>query len=224
MCGRFTYTYTAEEIDSWIKLRETSLKLSKRYNVSTTQNAPVIRVDSEGQKTLELLRWGLIPSWAKEEKIGNSLINARSETIAEKPSFRSAFKSRRCLVPISGFFEWKKLSDGKSKQPYLIFSSEKRPIFIAGLFEHWKSPEGKAVDTFTMVTTTPNSLVAQFHDRMPVILDIEKCETWLNPKASPATLTELFEPCPSDTLSMYEVSTIVNSPKNDVPECVQEIN
>ena len=142
------------------------------------------------------------------------------ETVATKPAFRSAFKSRRCLVPASGFFEWQKLDDGKTKQPYYIHATSGTPFFFAGLWEQWSPPDAERVETFTIITTEPNEMMAKLHDRMPVILDPKSFDAWLDPKTSPETVAGLIAPYPTASMTCHPVSTIVNSPRNNVPECV----
>lgn len=222
MCGRFTHMYTWKEIHDLSTLTTRPMDLGRSFNVAPTQESPVVRAEESGRR-LDLLRWGLVPSWAKELAIGNSLINARAETVATKPAFRAAFKSRRCLVPASGFFEWTKLEGGKRKQPFYIRLASEEPMFFAGLWEKWAPPEGEAVETYTIITTRPNALTEQYHDRMPVILDPSDFGTWLDPKAPTDSVAELLRPCPPELLMAYPVSTVVNSPKNNAPECVVPI-
>ena len=181
-----------------------------RYNCAPTQNLAVI-TGSEPE-TLQFFRWGLIPSWAKEAAIGNKLINARGETISEKPSFRSAFKNRRCLVPATGFFEWSKTG---GKRPFNIRLRTGEPFAFAGLWDQWISEDGEIVHSFTIITTVPNELMATIHDRMPVILHRENEQRWLQDN-EPQRLQELLLPYPAQEMEAYEVSPLVNTPKNDV--------
>jgi len=219
MCGRFTHLYKWRDIHRLSTLTTPELDFAVSYNVAPTQAAPVLRQDERGRR-LDLLRWGLIPWWSKDAKIGATLINARAETLPSKPAFRSAFAARRCLVPVSGFYEWRRL-DAKAKQPYYLRSAgDDEPLFLAGLWESWKDPEGERLETFTIVTTTPNELVAQLHDRMPAILDPADFGTWLDPKASAEALTALLRPYPAELMLSHPVSRLVNSPRNNGPECV----
>src|SRR5262249_9809056 len=163
----------------------------------------------------------LIPSWAKDPKIGNSLISARADSVATKPSFRSAFKKKRCLIPADGFYEWKAVPGQKVKQPYLIGVRDVPAFAFAGLWEHWTDPEGKPVHSCTIITTEPNELTSQVHNRMPVILDQADYGQWLDRDADPTELLSLLKPFPAEKMHLAPVSTLVNSPRNDRPECVQ---
>jgi putative SOS response-associated peptidase YedK len=168
------------------------------------------------------MQWGLIPSWAKDPKIGNKLINARAETLAEKPSFRNAFKRRRCLIIADGFYEWQKLE--KRKQPYYIKMQDGKPFAFAGLWENWKSPEGEEVISCTIVTTAANSLMEPIHDRMPVILSLDECDRWLDSSVSdPQVLQSLLKPYKSDEMQAISVSATVNNPANETAECINPL-
>jgi len=165
-----------------------------------------------GQRELTFLNWGLVPSWAKDVGIGSKLINARAETLAQKPAFRAAFRSRRCLIPADGFYEWKK----KSKQPYFIARKDGRPVAIAGLWEHWESPDGSVIESFTIITTRPNELVKSIHDRMPALLPEDAWDGWLDPDADLGELqSALLTLFPADELDAWPVSSRVNSPAHD---------
>ncbi len=172
MCGRFQPSSSAAEIARWFKTTGPAPNLQQRYNAAPTQDLPVVLRDPKsGERRLEALRWGLIPFWAKDEKIAYSMINAMAETVATKPAFRNAFTSRRCLVPADGFYEWKKLH-AKAKQPYRIAMADGMPMAFAGLWERWRDPaNGETLRTFTIITTAPNALCAPIHNRMPVIVD-----------------------------------------------------
>ena len=173
----------------------------------------------EGRE-LALLRWGLVPSWAKDPSIGNRMINARAETVATKPSYRAAFKRRRCLVPADGYYEWKKT--GKAKQPYLIRLQDERPFAMAGLWESWQDAGGAALQTFTIITTEANEATCDIHNRMPVILSPGDYPLWLDPEFERAEqLQELLQPYDSHAMRLDPVSTYVNSPRNDSPECIE---
>jgi putative SOS response-associated peptidase YedK len=193
--------------------------LAPRYNIAPTQRVPAIRVIvDDGRRRMEMLRWGLIPSWARDASIGNRLINARAETVHAKPSFREAYRSRRCLVVADGFYEWKKL--GRLKQPYLIRLASGEPFGIGGLWERWRAPDGAPVESCTLITVPANKLVAELHDRMPVIIDPRDYDRWLDPASGGATLKEMLRPCPSDLLVATPVSSRVNDPNNDDPALV----
>jgi putative SOS response-associated peptidase YedK len=216
MCGRYTHLYTWAQLHQLSTLTTPPVEIPLSYNVAPTQTAPVIRMDGPGARQLDMFRWGLIPSWAKDTAIGGSLINARAETIQEKPAFRAAFKARRCLVPISGFYEWKKIEGEKRKQPYYITGADERPLLLAGLYEHWKGEGG--IDSFTIITTSPNELMAKLHDRMPVILGPEQIDAWLESAEPPVHLLGQY---PSELLMCREVSTRVNSPRNNDAGCIE---
>lgn len=222
MCGRVTVQTSASEIAREFALTSVQLGLERpRYNLAPTQLMPV--VVNDGARVLDAYRWGLIPSWAKDASIGNKLINARGETVAEKPSFRSALKRRRCLVLVDGWYEWKQST--KPKTPFLFKRKDGRPLAFAGLWEEWTAPDtGELVRTCTIITVGPNALMAPIHDRMPVILPPEARELWLRPEPQESSaLLPLLVPYAEDTLEAYEVSRVVNAPGNDVPECIQRV-
>ncbi|HUK82266.1 MAG TPA: SOS response-associated peptidase [Verrucomicrobiae bacterium] len=241
MCGRFTLTAEARSlaarfgvnyprgfagpaaVDSTSTSADTAQSrpdLTPRYNIAPTQS--VIVVNDTGQRQLVQMRWGLIPSWAKDESIGNRMINARAETIAEKPAFRAALKKRRCLIPADGFYEWQK--QGKLKQPVRIVLKSREPFAFAGLWELWNSPEGEEVLSCTIITTTANELLKQVHERMPVILPREAEAEWLDPNIQdPEKLLPLLKPYRSELMEFYPVDRIVNSPSNDTPQCIVPI-
>ena len=194
-----------------------------RYNIAPTQTVPVV-LDSEPQEMAQL-RWGLIPWWAKDMRIGSSLINARRETVASKPAFREAFKKRRCLIPADGFYEWQRIGDGKV--PQHIWMLDREPFAFAGLWERWRDPAlGPEVDllrTCTIITTDPNELMAEIHDRMPVILPRESYAEWLSPETSAEALQSLLRPYPADRMEAYAISKRVNSPRYDDPSIVEPL-
>ena len=213
MCGRFGVPFRSEDLADALGAPWHGEPLSgPRYNVAPTQHAPVLLNDDAGRR-LEMLRWGLIPSWAKDPAIGNKMINARAETVAEKPSYRTAFRKRRCLVPVGGFFEWKR--EGKTKVPHWIHPASSGVVTLAGLWERWYPEGAEPVTTFTILTTSANAFVSSLHDRMPVIVDDADRDAWLDPAADPAALATLLRPCAEDRLAAYPVSTRVNSPTND---------
>jgi putative SOS response-associated peptidase YedK len=199
----------------------TIYKLAPRYNIAPSQLVNIVRQDVSGHRELVPVNWGLIPAWAKDPSIGHSLINARAETVAEKPSFRSAYRHRRCLIPASGYFEWQKEDD--KKQPWYIKGHEDRPLSIAGLWEHWQSPDGSEIQTCAIITTTANVLMAPIHDRMPLILPRESIDTWLDINAHLDEVAALLHPCDHEVLNFYPVSNLVNNPKFDSPSCIARV-
>jgi putative SOS response-associated peptidase YedK len=192
-------------------------RLRKRFNIAPTQDAPVVRVDREGNRELATMRWGLIPYWAKDLRIGTTMINARSEGIESKPAFREAMKSRRCIVPATGFFEWQ--GEPGRKQPYAITVTAMPLFAFAGLWERWKPAEGEPVETFTIITTDANEAVARIHDRMPVILPMDAIDTWLT--GPPEAAREVLAPYPGET-ALRAVSTHVSNVRNEGPECLED--
>jgi putative SOS response-associated peptidase YedK len=219
MCGRAYSTYTDEELEAryWSKRdAERVVKIRKNWNLCPTQIAPIVRKSESGQLELVEMRWGLIPSWAKDKKIGYHTINARSETVAEKPAFRSAFKKRRCLVPLSGFYEWKR--DGDVKRPFAIHQKDGAILSAAGLWEEWQDQL-----TFTILTTHANALMEKIHDRMPVFLDSRGEKAWLDPKTEADALQKLLKPCPKGWLEANEVSKRVNTPKNNQADLLKPL-
>ncbi len=200
--------------------------LEPRYNVAPSQPLLTVRLDRDGEREWALLRWGLVPSWAKDPGIGNSLINARSETAPEKPSFRAAFKRRRCLVPADGFFEWQRRNKGK--QPYYITLKDGKPFAFAGLWEMWTGPGGEELQTCTLLTTEANELVQPLHDRMPVILAPQDFDLWLGKpgdadKEEITVLRHLLHPFPAEKMQAGPVSKSVNNPRNEGPECIEPV-
>jgi putative SOS response-associated peptidase YedK len=227
MCGRFTLRQPDLLADRFQATLDLAGDLPPRFNVAPTQPAPIVVEEPEG-RLVRAARWGLIPSWAKDPSIGNRLINARGETLAEKPSFRAALRSRRCLVPADGFFEWHR-ADAKRKTPYFIHRRDDGLFAFAGLYERWRDPAGDFVTSFTIITTTPNEAIAaggpdhsSLHDRMPVILLPEEEGLWLDPATGDTDVwRHLVRPYPSDLIDLYPVSTLVNSPANDLPATVE---
>lgn len=224
MCGRYTLTSSGEDLALAFELPELPF-VPPRYNLAPTQEAAVVRVlEPGGPRRLDPLKWGLIPFWAKEAAIGNKMINARAESVAEKPAYKSSFKNKRCLVAADGFYEWKK--EGKAKQPYLIRRVDRKPFAFAGLWSSWRNPGqgGKPVETFTILTTSANDLMRPLHDRMPVILDPENFDLWLNPKVQDAeALQPLLVPHAVEGFEAFPVSRLVNSPVNDVAGCIEPL-
>jgi putative SOS response-associated peptidase YedK len=221
MCGRFTLKSGSQKLAEAFPLFEAP-ELEPRYNIAPTQQVAAARILPDGPKQeIVLLHWGLIPSWADDPSIGNRLINARAETVAEKPSFRSAFRKRRCLVLADGFFEWQKV-DGK-KQPYYFQLKDNCPFAFAGLWEHWERV-GKKIESGTILTTAANDLLRNVHDRMPVILHPADYERWLDPdNQTGKNLDKLLCPFPAEEMQSFPVSTHVNNPRNDDPRCVEPL-
>lgn len=226
MCGRVTLTSSAAELAEQFDLEadflEASLPLLEpRYNIAPSQDIATVRQDREGRRELSFERWGLVPHWAKDASIGNRLINARAETVASKPAFRDAFKSRRCVVPVDGFYEW--TGRAGARRPYVFRRADGRMFGIAGLYERWLGEGGEVIDSCTLITTEANATVAPFHDRMPVILDPADYEAWLDRERRDAraeSLLPLLAPCPDDWLEPSPVSSRINNVRNDDPECL----
>jgi len=216
MCGRFTLTLDPGELQELLDLGPFVHIVQPRYNIAPSQPIPIVK-DSI-KREVELYRWGLVPSWADDPNIGNRMINARSETAYEKPSFRAAFKRRRCLILADGFFEWHADQKGAPKTPYLFKLKNDYPFTFAGLYEHWQAPEGGELHTCTILTCQPNDLVKDYHNRMPVMLGEEARWHWLADDADENALLELLTPYPAEEMKCYAVSREVNSPQNDRPE------
>jgi putative SOS response-associated peptidase YedK len=219
MCGRFTLTVDPLDLQEAFPDTTFPPKYAPRFNVAPTQ--PVLAIANDGKNRADFFVWGLIPSWAKDPSIGSRLINARAETLAEKPSFRGGYKYKRCLILADGFYEWKSIPGQKGKIPHFIFLKSRKPFAFAGLWDEWHSHEGGSFRSTTIVTTEPNELMASIHNRMPVILEAEDYATWLDPAPQPpSALQHLLRPFPADKMSAYPVGTLVNSPANDRPELV----
>ena len=219
MCGRFTMYSSRDELARLFGFDTDDVPDQlPRYNIAPTQLVAVVRLD-DGQRVMKPLRWGLIPSWARDEKIGNALINARSETAAEKPAFRAAFKKRRCLIPTTGFYEWV-ATGGNKKQPLHIRLIDGQPFALAGLWERWTDAEGAVVESCTILTTTANDLMRPFHDRMPVILAPADYETWLDPQTPVEALQALLRPYPAEGMVAVPVGAYVSNPRHEGPQCL----
>lgn len=217
MCGRFTLTQSAETIAEAFQLDQVP-KFVPGYNIAPTQPVPAIQADQQGERSFNYLYWGLIPSWSKDPSIGAKMINARAETVTEKPSFRTAFKRRRCLIVADGFYEWQRT--GGKKQPYYFQLNDHQVFGFAGLWEHWHSPEGDELQSCTILTTEANAAMRSIHDRMPVILQPQDYDLWLDPTVQTSErLLPLLQPYPAE-MQHYPVSTQVNSPQNDSPDCI----
>jgi putative SOS response-associated peptidase YedK len=193
--------------------------LLPRYNIAPSQPVVAVRLAEEGRHAIAWLRWGLVPSWAKDPSIGHSLINARAETVAEKPAFRGAFKSRRCLIPASGFYEWQ-AAGGKQKQPHFIRMLDGRPFALAGLWECWRVGEGEPVETCAILTTEANAVVGPIHQRMPVIVAQDAFGSWLDPHTPPPELHALLRTYRAEEMTAVPVGRFVNNPRNEGPRCL----
>lgn len=221
MCGRFSQRSPSKKIAKKFEVEEVP-PLFERYNVSPAQAVLAVRESSEGREAT-FLKWGLVPRWADDPSIGNKLINARSETVAEKPSFREAFVRRRCLVPAEGFYEWSRHGGGR-KQPLYFHMRDGEPFAIAGLWERWERGD-EPLETCTLLTTEANELLAPHHDRMPVIIRPEEYEVWLDAGVRSADLTRtLLRPYPHEEMSVYAVSLLVNNPANEGPRCAEPLH
>jgi putative SOS response-associated peptidase YedK len=231
MCGRFTQTSSSSEIAKAFNL-DSIPAIEPKYNIAPTQQVATIlrpnqksdcaRRSGKANRHFQMLRWGLIPSWAKEKSIGAKLINARAETVAEKPSFKNAFRHSRCLIIADGFYEWKRLENGK--QPFYIQQTDCLPFAFAGLWSTWQSPDGEAISTCAIITTEANEIMMPIHDRMPVILNSTDYDLWLDPTIQkPELLKPFLRAIDSNKLKAYPVSTKVNSPRHDSPECLESI-
>lgn len=222
MCGRFSFTQSEKIVAEIFQLASVPT-LSPRYNIAPTQPVPTVLVDSDDKnRHLKMLRWGLIPSWSKDIKIGAKLINARAETVAEKPAFRSAFKRRRCLILADGFYEWQE-QQGK-KQPFYFRLQDGKPFAFAGLWERWEKGEDEAIASCTILTTESNELMRPIHHRMPVILDPKDYDKWLDPEVQkPESLQSLLQPYKSEEMTFYPVTAKVNNAKTDSPDCIKKV-
>jgi len=223
MCGRYV---RLEKIEDVLKVLNAKLSsnVAGSYNIAPSQMVACVRNDPENEhRECTLLKWGLVPSWAKDESIGNKMINARAETVAEKPSFRSAFKKRRCLILAHGYYEWKR--EGKTKQPYYIRFKDYRPFAFAGLWERNEKATNEPIESCSIITTGPNALMESIHHRMPVIVDASDYGLWLDPTVNDhVTLNPLLRPYHhDDEMEAYSVSTLVNSPRNNSPQCVEPV-
>lgn len=220
MCGRLTLILSKEEVEEIVKITEV-VDWKVRYNIAPMQQVPV--VVNDGQNHLKLFQWGLVPHWAKEISVENKMFNARAETVDALPSFKTCFQRQRCLVLADGFYEWKR--EGKHKIPYRFTLRDRKLFGFAGIWDEWKSPEGKAIQSCAIITTTPNELMSPIHDRMPVILAKEKEEVWLDSSIRDSLiLKSLLTPYPAKKMKFYEVSASVNSVKYDTIECIQPVN
>jgi putative SOS response-associated peptidase YedK len=220
MCGRFTLYQPLQALLDYFYLSVASLDYEPRFNIAPSQAVLAVVSDGE-QNRLGYLKWGLIPHWAKDPSIGHKLINARAETLMEKPSFRESYQKRRCLIPADGFYEWKRTAEGKVP---LYIRLRQQPLFtFAGLWERWISPSGERITTCTIITTEPNELMRDIHQRMPVILNREQERVWLDRNADRNTLELCLRPYPAQEMEAYEVSRAVNSPRTDEPKLIEKL-
>jgi putative SOS response-associated peptidase YedK len=217
MCGRFalaTPEHVLAELFRLLKLPP----LAPRYNIAPTQPVAVVRgTPAGGGREMAFCRWGLVPAWAKDPAVGARMVNARAEGVAEKPSFRGPMRSKRCLIPADGFYEWARA--GRRKQPHFIRMRDGGPFAFAGLWEAWPAPDGSSMETCAILTTTPNERVAPIHDRMPVILDRADHDRWLSRNALVSELLTLLRPCPAGAMTSHPVGLQVNNPRHDGPDC-----
>ena len=220
MCGRFTLHHTTQETVERFEVEQATIEFEPRYNIAPSQ--PVAVVLQQEERSLEAFKWGLVPFWAKDPKIGNRMINARSETLAEKPAYKTALKRRRCLIPASGFYEWKK--EGEARVPTYIHLNDSRIFSLAGLWEEWQAPDGETLHSCTIITTQANDFMAPIHHRMPVIFEPEQERAWLDPALQdPDELIDLLQSCPDQELATHPVSRQVNVPTFDDPACIQPL-
>lgn len=222
MCGRYNVSLTGRDLANSLGAELRADSAPPCYNRAPSQHSPVL-VQDEGRLCLDMFRWGLIPFWAKDPGIGNRMINARAETLDSKPAFRNAFRRRRCLVPASGFYEWRKTRDGKV--PHWIHPADGAPLTFAGLWEEWSpGADLEPIHSFTIITLGANEFMKQIHDRMPAIIPPEGRGAWLNPQAESEDLANLLRAAPEDLLEAHPISTRVNSPANDDPTLIDPIN
>ena len=219
MCGRFALTVDPADLQAAFPEFIFPTQGAPRFNIAPSQ--PILSLPNDGTNRANFFIWGLIPSWAKDPSMGNRMINARAETLAEKPAFRSAYKYHRCLIFSDGFFEWQARPGSKSKVPHFIRLKSGAPFAFAGLWEHWESADGSSIGSASIITTEPNQLLAPIHNRMPVILPPDTFSYWLDPAPLvPNRLQNLLVPYPASEMEIYAVSTLVNKPSNDRAECV----
>lgn len=219
MCGRFTLTVNPADLQETFQDYTFPQQFAPRFNIAPTQ--PVLAIPNDDQNMADFFIWGLIPMWAKDPGIGNRMINARGETLEEKPAFRGSLKYKRCLILADGFYEWKSSPGKKIKTPFFIHLKDRKPFAFAGLWDSWSGPDGSQIKSCTIITTQPNELTSIIHDRMPVILHPRDYAKWLDPSPQPPDqLKPLIKPFPAELMNAYPVSTLVNTPANDIPELV----
>ena len=217
MCGRYTFTFDAKSLADAFRMVPPGFDIVKGYNWAPGQYVVIVRPE-KGQRVADVAFWGLIPSWVKDPNTSPKPINARAETLEEKPTFRTAFRRKRCIVPASGFYEWK--ADGKAKQPYYIHPTDGDLFAFAGLMEDWQGPNGEVMVSACIITTVPNDLMAKIHNRMPVILPRDAWDLWLDPAAQVREIQPLLVPCPAELMAAYPVSSAVGNTRNDGPELI----
>ncbi len=221
MCGRFALTVDLKTLIAVFGISAVRGELVPRYNIAPSQQVAGIRQSDGANRELTFFRWGLVPQWAKDASIGYRMINARAETAAEKPSFRGPLRSRRCVIPATAFFEWKRTAT--AKVPFCIRHRDRTPLAFAGLWDRWQGADG-VVETCSILTTAANSALAELHDRMPVILSDRTVAPWLDPENSDAAfLSSLLAPCPAERLEIYPVARLVNNASNDLPACLEPV-
>ena len=222
MCGRFTLAVEEGELQAEFQGIDFPTQFARRYNIAPSQ--PVLAIPNDGKHTADFFIWGLIPSWAKDPSIGNRLINARAETLAEKPSFKASFKHKRCLILADGFYEWKPTPGTKAKAPHYIQMKSAKPFSLAGLWAEWQNSDGGELRSCTIITTVPNELMAPIHNRMPAIIQPGDRNAWLDPAVSELeVLARLIRPFPADLMRAFPVSTLVNNPAIDRADCIVSI-
>lgn len=223
MCGRYTQTQDLNKLKERFEAVAENLEIFPQYNLAPTQDGPVV-VMGDKAPAIKIMRWGLVPFWAKDEKIGNKMINARAETLAEKRTFKGLLRRKRCLVPADGFYEWRKEPGQRGKTPMRFTVSNEDLFAFAGLWDRWNNPDGEELETYIIITTAPNDLLATVHNRMPVILKRADEKKWLDSaRDDPQSLLDLLAPYPADEMKGYEVSRSVNSPKHNAPDCIEPV-
>ncbi len=222
MCGRYALIASAPRLARLLGLIDLP-ELPPRYNIAPSQSVTVARRSQQGRAELVMVRWGLIPAWSKTPGKDYRMINAKAETLAQRPAFRTAYRRRRCLIPADGFYEWKQLSG--RKQPYYFAMKDAEPFVFAGLWEQWRGPDEQIIDSCAIITTEPNKLVADIHNRMPAILGRQDHKAWLDPDLQdPQALDTLLKPYEPDAMTATPVSAHVNNPRNDDPRCIEPLN
>lgn len=220
MCGRFTLTSSGRRLQERFGLAAAPPDVAPRYNIAPSQ--PVLVIPNRTARLLRPARWGLIPHFAADPRVGHRQINARAESLAARPAFRAAFARQRCLIPADGFYEWQR--GGRARTPFYVRAGDGEPLALAGLWDVWRPPVGEPIASCTIVTTRANARLAPIHDRMPVILPAAAWDAWLDPRErAPADLKPLLVPCPHEGLDVYEVSSLVNSPANEDPACIEPV-
>lgn len=221
MCGRFALSVQTDDIEKLKPGFIAEEELVPRYNIAPSQSVAIVKND--GKNIISFARWGLIPFWAKDDSIGNKMINARAESLIEKPSFNKSLKTKRCLIFADAFYEWKKSADGKHKTPYVVKMKTSGLFTFAGLWDKWVNPQGEVIISTVIITTEPNELMKGIHHRMPAILGEAERNKWLAGSSSAEELVSMLRPYPADEMTAYEVSAIINNPANDFPGCFNPV-